>query len=139
MYVYSNFLFTCSGNNLTTMRSEIQQRFPTLATNRFAPYVPRHSYRPPASSVRVPRRRAANVIGIAKTFTKDIVLLTRADGDYIPRGSRRSVLHDESRIANMVDFQSSWTEQQVMERIESCFKGLIDVAKPYPRYVVLSL
>ena len=97
------------------MRTEIQQRFPTLAQSRFAPYVPRHTYRPPASSARVPRRSAANVIGIAKTFMKDIILLTRADGDCLPRGTRRVMLHDKSRIANMVDFQSSWTEQQVME------------------------
>ena len=76
------------------------------------------------------------MIGIAKTFTKDVILLVRADGDCIPRGSRRAMLHDESRIANIVDFQS-WTERQVTERIASCFKGVIDVAKPYPRYVVL--
>lgn len=117
------------------MRSELEQRFPTLSQSRFAPYVPRHTYRPPASSTRFPRRRASTVVGVAKKFTKDIILLARADGDSIPRGSKRAVLHDEARIANMVDFQSSWNERQVMERIESCFKGVIDLAKPYPRYV----
>ena len=118
------------------MRSELEQRFPTLSQSRFAPYVPSHSYRPSAvSSTRFPRRRASTVIGIAKKFTKDIILLTRADGDSVPRGSRRAMLHDEARIANMVDFQSSWNERQVMERIESCFRGVIDLATPYPRYV----
>ena len=77
------------------------------------------------------------MIGIAKTFTKDIVLLTAADGDSVPRGSKRAVLHNDSRIANMVDFRSSWTEQEVIQRIDSCFKGIIDVAQPSPRYIYL--
>ena len=70
---------------------------------------------------------------IAKIFTKDVILLIRADGDSIPRRSRRSVLYDSGRIAIMVDFQLSWNEERVWGHIEHSFKGLIDLDKPYPR------
>ena len=52
-------------------------------------------------------------MGIAKMFTKDVVLLTPADGDYLPRGTKRATLYDEGRIANIVDCQSSWSERKV--------------------------
>ena len=73
-------------------------------------------------------------MGIAKMFTKDVVLLTPADGDFLPRGTKRATLHDEGRIANIVEFQSSWSERKVREHIENCFKEIIDPEKPYPRY-----
>ena len=115
------------------VQSEVQMRFPMLSQTRFAPYTP---YRAPAGGTRcIPRRRTA-VAAVAKTFTKDVVLLTKDDGECIPRGSRRSVLYDGGQIANMVDFQSSWSEEQVRGRIEHCFKGLINLEKPYPRYVL---
>lgn len=79
------------------------------------------------------------IAAIAKTFTKDIILLTKADGDCVPRGSKRSSLYDSGRIANMVDFQSSWSEERVRGHIEHSFKGLIDLNKPYPRYVLFAI
>lgn len=114
-------------------------RFPTLSQTRFTPYTPRHTYRAPAGGARSVPRRQASIAAIAKTFTKDVILLTRADGDSVPRGSRRSVLYDGGRIANMVDFQSSWSEERVRGHIEHSFKGLIDLDKPYPRYMYVSI
>ena len=114
------------------VHNEVQQRFPTIPT-RFAPYVPRHTYRAPATSRPIPRRRASTVVGIAKSFTKDIVLLTKDDGDSVPRGAKRGKLHDDGRIANMVDLKSSWSEETVRAHIEHHFKGIIDTNKPYPR------
>ena len=117
--------------NSDPVRNEVQQRFPTV---RSAPYIPRHAYRAPAGArSSIPRRRASTVVAIAKTFTKDVVLLTRHDGDRVPRGARRAALHDSGRIANMVDFKSCWSEQTVREHIEHLFKGVIDTTKPYPR------
>ena len=110
-------------------------RFPTLSQTRFTPYTPRHTYRAPACRANSVPCRRASVAVIAKTFTKDVILLTRGDGDSIPRGTKRSVLYDSGRIANMVDFQSSWSEERVRGHIEHSFKGLIDLEKPYPRYV----
>ena len=89
---------------LCSCNPELQQQFPTLRQSRFSPYVPRHMYRPPPASLCIPQRWASSVIGIAKTFTKDIVLVTELDGDIIPRGIRKAVLHDKGRIVNMVDF-----------------------------------
>ena len=74
----------------------------TLSQARLAPYTPHHTYRAPAGGAHAIPRRRTSVAAIAKTFTKDVILLTRADGDSIPRGSRRSVLYDDSgRIANI--------------------------------------
>ena len=67
------------------------------------------------------------------------MLLTKLDGNTIPRGTGRAVLHDKGRIVNMVDFQSSWNEQEVRARIEKAFIGLLNLEKPYPRCVVFSL
>ena len=115
------------------VHNEVQQRFPTMGPARIAPYVPRHTYRAPATTRALPRRRASSVIGISKSFTKDILLLTKEDGDAVPRGAKRGKLHDEGRIANMVDFKSSWSEETVRAHIEHHFKGVIDTSKPYPR------
>ena len=76
---------------------------------------------------------------MAKTFTKDVVLLAKSDGDCIPRGARRSAMYDRGKIVNMVDFKSSWSEQEVRGHIEHCFKNVIDLNKPYPRYVYFSV
>ena len=72
-------------------------------------------------------------MAIAKTFTKDVILLTRNDSEGVPRGTRRSVPYNSGCIANMVDFQSSWSEERVRGHIENCFKGIIDLENPYPR------
>ena len=107
-----------------------------MGQRRFAPYIPWRTYRALAGTrSSIPRRRAYTVVGIAKTFTKDVVLLTRHDGDSVPRGARRSTLHDSGRIANMVHFKSSWSEETVRRHIEHLFKGIIDTSKPYPRLV----
>ena len=62
------------------------------------------------------------MVAMAKPFTKDVILLTRADGDNIPRGSRRFVLYDSGRIANIVDFQS-WNEEQVWDILSTRLRG----------------
>ena len=77
----------------------------------------------------------STIMSVAKTFTKDVILLCKDDGDSIPRGARRSILYDSGRIVNMVDFKSNWSEQEVRGHIEHCFKDVIDKTKPYPRYV----
>ena len=59
--------------------------------------------------------------------------MTRYDGDSVPRGARRSTLHDSGCIANMVDFKSSWSEETVRAHIDHLFKGIIYTSKPYPR------
>ena len=87
--------------------------FPPLHKQGLAPYVPRHTYRAPAAARPIPRRRASSLVAILKSFTKDIILLTKQDGDGVPRGARRGTLHDYRRIANMVDFKSSWGEETV--------------------------
>ena len=73
-------------------------RFPVLSQTRFTPYTPRHTYRAPAGGARSVPRRQAFIAAIAKTFTKDVILLTRADGDSVPRGSRRSVLYEVAEL-----------------------------------------
>ena len=35
----------------------------------------------------------------------------------------------------MVDFLSCWDEEKTRKRIEDCFQGILDMNKPYPRYV----
>ena len=103
-------IFQYSDNN--AIQNEVQVRFPTLSQTRFAPYTPRHTYRAPAGGARCVPRRRTPITAIAKTFTKDVILLTRNDGEGVPRGTRRSVLYDSGHIANMVDFQPSWSEER---------------------------
>lgn len=129
-------------NSTDNVQAEVDQRFPTISSRRMqaAPYIPRHTYTLPARPSRsVPQRRASNVVGVSKTFTRDVVLLTKSDDGTIPRGARRAVLYDKGRIANMVDFQASWDEVAMRTRVEECFSGVLDLNKPYPRYVHLSL
>ena len=78
------------------------------------------------------RSSSGRVFAIAKTFTRDVVLLAPSETS-VPRGTSRSALHDDGRIINMVDFNSAWDEEKMAERIEKCFQGLLDVSKPYPR------
>ena len=69
----------------------------------------------------------------SKVFTWDVVLIEKNEGAAIPRGAQKSSMHDKGHIANMVDFDISWSEHKVRE-IESRLP--VDRSKPYPRYTV---
>ena len=137
--VQTVLLFIFSFNN--DVQVEVRQRFPTLGTRgeRMHPYIPRRTYKPatvrPRSSA---HRRAPTVLSISKTFTRDVVLLEPSQ-DSIPRGAARAALHDKAQIVNMIDLMSSWDEDKVRVVLETCFDGILDVTKPYPRYVHLWL
>ena len=64
-----------------------------------------------------------------------VVLIEKNEGAAIPRGARKSSMHDKGHIANMVDFDISWSEHKGREKIESRLP-VIDRSKPYPRYTV---
>ena len=70
----------------------------------------------------------------------NVLLLAKAKGSddgvtdlVIPRGSNREKLHDEGQIANLVDINVNWTEEEVFQQIESQISTLIDDTKPFPR------
>ena len=119
----------------------MQQRFPTLGTRgeRMHPYIPRCTYTAPSVRPRgSAHRHAPTVLSASKTFTRDVLLLEPSQ-DSIPRGAARAALHDKGQIVNMVDLRSSWDEDKVRVMLETCFEGILDMTKPYPRYVLLWL
>ena len=71
----------------------------------------------------------------SRVFTWDVVLIEKNDGAAIPRGSWKSAMHYEGHINNMVDFDVSWSEQMVRQRIESRLP-VIYRSKPYLRYTM---
>ena len=120
---------------------EVQQRFPTLGARgeRTHPYIPRRTYTtPPLRHRGSANRRAPTIMSINKTFTRDVVLLEPSQ-DAIPRGASRVALHDKGQVVNMIDLMSSWDEDKVRVVLESCFEGILDATKPYPRYVPFSM
>ena len=64
---------------------------------------------------------------------RDVVLLSYDDPDTLPRGARKMVLQEEGRVANMVQLDTSWDEEHIMEVIEGRFAGVIDMSQPFPR------
>ena len=133
---YSITIFRSDDN--INVSGEMQHCFPTLtgqSRQRVHPYIPRHTYTPPMRP-RVQRTRASTpaIVSIAKSFTRDVILLAPSEG-CVPRGSTRAALHDQGRVANIVDFMSSWDEDKTRKRIEDCFQSLLDFNKPYPRCV----
>ena len=65
------------------------------------------------------------MLSVAKSFTRDVVLLAPSES-CVPRGVSRAALHD-GRVANKVDFLSSWDGEKTYKRIEDCFQGTLDV------------
>ena len=114
------------------MQLEVEERF-SHGRQRLHPYLPRHTYTAPIRSrVQSGRSSSGRVFAIAKTFTRDVVLLAPSETS-VPRGTSRSVLHDEGRIIDMVDFNSAWDADKMAEKIEQCFNGVLDASKPFPR------
>ena len=67
-----------------------------------------------------------------RCFTKDIVMVESND-ELVPRGSRRRRLHECGLIINFVEFDTLWNEDVLMERVENCFKDVLDQSQPHPR------
>ena len=114
------------------MANEMGQRFPTRQP-RYQPYYPRHSYAAPSRTTipnRHPRFRRS-------TFTKNVLLLAHDSSDVVPRGARREQLHDAGQIANLVAFCNDWTEHEVVQHLEDRFATLLDLTKPFPRYIIM--
>ena len=101
-------------------------RFPTLGQGR-SRYFPRRTYCPGHGPGQARRVRPVS-------YTKEVVLVDRMD-DSVPRGKKKSLLHDKNQVADAMDFYPSWTEQMVREKIEGSFKNALDFSKPFPRYV----
>ena len=134
MHTYNVLNFSRSNDDLNT---EMQHCFPTISgqQRRTHPYIPRHTYTPPMRPGRIQHpHRQSSVVSISKSFTRDVVLLAPSES-CVPREGIRSRLHDEGRVANMVDFMSCWDEDKMRKRIEDCFQGILDMNKSYPRYV----
>lgn len=110
------------------MVNEMRQRFPTR--QRCQPYF-RQSYAAPARTIPSRRRRS----GRHTTFTKNVVLLANDSSDVVPRGARREQLHDAGQIANLVAFFKDWSGREVVQHLEERFSTLLDLTKPFPRYV----
>ena len=65
-------------------------------------------------------------------FTKTIVLVDDTDVN-VPRECRRQQLHEMGAVIDLVDFCTSWCEQEVRQAVETAFGGMIDDDKPPPR------
>lgn len=102
-------LFPCVRSSLHSMGRSARQEL--------APYNPRRGYSRQRQPLR-PLRTAS------KIFTPDVVLIEKKEGTVIPRGCRKSAMHDKGRIANMVDFDISWSERTVREKIELRFPNI---------------
>ena len=51
----------------------------------------------------------------------------------IPRGVNKSLKYDLGMITSLVEFDNSWTERQVVEKIEDCFRNTFDFEQSPPR------
>ena len=102
------------------------------------PYNPRHGYGPlrPSRS-RTSRHSPLQGSNQGRKFTKTVVLVA-TDDIVVPRGKRREELHKLGVIVNLVDF-CNWDEQRMEAAIEEALRGVIDVQKPTPRYVIKSM
>ena len=47
----------------------------------------------------------------------------------VPRGSKKSKWYDAGRVASMVDFNTSWRENQVCQHIEECFSAVLPLVQ----------
>ena len=112
----------------------MQQCFPTISGERRRPqpYIPRHTYNQANRFPRSHRGRPSSIVS-SKSFTRDIILLAPLE-TCVPRGASSAQLHDEGRVAIMVDFMRGWDEEKTRKRIEDAFQGVLDMNKPYPRY-----
>lgn len=54
------------------------------------------------------------------------VVMVDDDNVNVPHGKRRQVLHEMGAVADLVDFNTTWNEQQVREAVENVFQGMID-------------
>lgn len=126
-----DFLYNRSNDDVS---AEMQQCFPTISGQRRRPqpYIPRHTYSPASRFPRSHRSQQSSIVS-SKSFTRDVILLAPLE-TCVPRGASRAQLHDEGRVANMVDFLSCWDEEKTRKRIEDSFQGVLDMNKPYPRY-----
>ena len=102
--------------------SEMRMRFPVGRQPWYQPYLQpyqlRRNYTVPMRQQRARLPRAGG--SIVSSFTKNVLLLAKAKGSddgvtdlVIPRGSNREKLHDEGQIANLVDINVNWTEEEV--------------------------
>ena len=98
------------------------------------PYYPRRNYTASAIPRSVSsRNQQPPRIQARSTFTKNVVLLSSDCSDVLPRGNAREKLHDSGQIANLVELDVNWCQEEVFGRIESRFSDLLDMSKPFPR------
>ena len=68
-----------------------------------------------------------------RKFTRSIIVVD-SESENVPRGAHRQRLHEKGLVVSFVDLWTNWSED-VFQAIESALQGVIDVSKPYPRYV----
>ena len=132
------FWYTYRDSQLSDIDNEVANLFPCVRSRphsmgrstrqELALYNRRRGYSRQRQPL--PPMRAASEV-----FTRDVVLIEKNEGAAIPRGAWKSSMHDKGHITNMVDFDISWSEHKVREKIKSCLP-VIDRSKLYPRYTV---
>ena len=53
----------------------------------------------------------------------------------VPRGQAWQVFHDQGCIADMLEINGAWSEQEVFQALEGAFSKVLDQSHTPPRYV----
>ncbi len=131
-----HFLIICS-----LVASEMRERFPgqngsggSSRRRLLQPYYPRRNYTASAIPRSISSRNQQSPrVQVRSTFTKNVVLLASDCSDVLPRGNAREKLHDSGQIANLVELDVNWCQEEVYGKIECRFPNLLDMSKPFPR------
>lgn len=120
--------------------SEMRDRFPGQSggssRRRLShPYYPMRNY---AAASAIPRSvpsndRLSSRVQVRSRFTKNIVLLSIDCSDILPRGNAREKIHESGQIANLVELDINWQQEEVYRHVETRFSNLLDMSKPFPR------
>ena len=120
-------LATCrpsASSNAATTNDELHSSFPGL-------YGPR-GVRQPYSRPR-PKPRYSYVPRPLKNFWKQVILVD-VGVTIVPRGQAWQDLHDKGCIADVLEINGAWTEQEVFDAMEDAFSKVLDQSHPPPRY-----
>ena len=121
-----------------TVEGELRTRFPSMfrpesampqdpergrgCRARYTPY----SYPAPRRSRPLPRCESP------KLFMRNVFLIDAGESK-VPRSPCRQYLHDNGCVVDFFEFNSSWSEEKVVEELEHAFENILPVGVPSPR------
>lgn len=116
-----------SSGGAATTNDELHSSFPGL-------YGPRGVRHQPYSRPR-PKPRYNYTPRPPKNFLKQVVLVDVGTTG-VPRGQAWQDLHDQGCIADVLEINGAWTEQEVFQALEGAFSKVLDQSHPPPRYLI---